>query len=482
MYFRQIIDGCLGQYAYMIACQGTKEAIIIDPERDIDRYLNMADKKNFDIVAVAETHIHADFLSGARQLAEQTGAKLYLSAEGDDEGWGSNWAKESKYDVTFLRHGDKFEVGKISLQAIHTPGHTPEHLSYLVTDAGADVPVGLVSGDFLFAGDVGRPDLLETAAKEKGTQLASAKSLFASTDTVFELPEFVQVWPGHGEGSSCGKGMGAIPQSTTGYETRQNPALKYSRDSEDAFVNYILDDQPEPPLYFARMKELNRDGVPLLEHLPNPYTVPVQELRELLNLDNLVILDTRPDRITFMVRHLPGALYTPLDAIFCTAVGSVVEDPSAPILIVGSPYRKDDAVRRLIRTGYDNIVGFVTHEALYRYMGPLKRCGSIEIIDFAEMEEMRKAGAQIIDVRYTAEWDKGHVPGALHAPYSRLTERLSDFSCRDEIAVHCASGERSALAASYLKAKGFDVKLVNDMFSNYEKIGEVVSEEIDMAE
>ncbi len=482
MFFRQIIDGCLGQYAYMIACQGTKEAIVFDPERDIDRYLKLADSKNFNIVAVAETHIHADFLSGARQLAEQTGAKLYLSAEGEDAGWGSNWAKNSNYDVTFLRHGDSFYVGKIKIEAIHTPGHTPEHLSFLVTDAGADVPVGLISGDFLFAGDVGRPDLLETAAKQKGTQLASAKALFRSTDKVFELPEFIQVWPGHGEGSSCGKGLGAIPQTTTGYEVRQNPALKFSREGETPFVSYILDDQPEPPLYFARMKALNRDGVPLLDRLPNPPELAVQELREVLKMDNLVILDTRPDRITFMVRHLPGALYTPLDAIFCTAVGSVVEDATAPILIIGSPYRKDDAVRRLVRIGYDNIVGFVTHEVLYRYMGPLARCGGIEIIDFAEMERMRKAGAQIIDVRYTAEFERGHVPGALHAPYSRLTEYLKDFSCEREIAVHCASGERSALAASYLKGRGFKVKLVNDNFSNYEKIGALETEEAAAAE
>nr|WP_243664236.1 MBL fold metallo-hydrolase [Rhodothermus marinus] len=170
MLFRQIFDPKLAQYAYLIGCQQTKEAIVIDPERDVDQYLRLAEEEGLRIVAVAETHIHADFLSGARELAERVGARLYLSAEGEADGWASNWAKNGRYDVTFLRDGDTFRIGNIEFRAVHTPGHTPEHLCYLVTDrgGGATEPMGIVTGDFVFVGDLGRPDLLESAARISG--------------------------------------------------------------------------------------------------------------------------------------------------------------------------------------------------------------------------------------------------------------------------------------------------------------------------
>ncbi len=469
MFFRQLIDPCLGQYSYMIACQGSKEAIVIDAERDVDRYLQLADRRGFNIVAVAETHIHADFLAGSRELAEKTGAHLYLSAEGESEGWTYHWAKNSDYKVTFLKDGDTFKLGGITFKAIFTPGHTPEHLCFLVTDAGQTAPIGIISGDFLFAGDLGRPDLLETAAHQKGTQEKLAAALYESSPKVDEWPEHILVWPGHGEGSSCGKGMGAVPVTTAGYEQRTNKALGFARQGRDSFISYILDDQPEPPMYFARMKQLNRDGVPVLGQLPTPAELSVQELRVYLEQEKPVIVDTRSDRLVFMSRHLPGSLFMPLDNIFCTAAGSVIEDPEAKILLVGSRDRCNEAVRRLVRVGYDNIDAFVTLDTLYRYMGPLPCCGRIEMIDFMKMEEMRKNGAEIIDVRYESEFEQGHVPGAINAPYTRLVERLSDFTCKKDIAVHCGTGLRAALAGSYLASKGFKVSVVNDLFSHYEQ-------------
>jgi hydroxyacylglutathione hydrolase len=271
MYFRQIFDPELAQYAYIIGCQATGEALVIDPERDIDRYVEIAGEEGLRIVAVTETHIHADFLSGAREFAEQHGVKLYLSDEGD-ENWKYFWAKDSDYDVTFLKDGDVFDVGNIRIRAVHTPGHTPEHVSFLVTDrgGGASEPMGIASGDFVFVGDLGRPDLLETAAGVAGAREPSARRLFDSTKRFLALDDHVQVWPGHGAGSACGKALGAVPQSTVGYERRFNAGLSF--DEEQSFVDAILDGQPEPPIYFARMKELNKSGVPILGDPPSSST------------------------------------------------------------------------------------------------------------------------------------------------------------------------------------------------------------------
>ena len=223
MLFRQISDDRLAQYAYLIGCQQTGEALIIDPERDIDRYIDIATAEGLKIVAVTETHIHADFVSGALEFAER-GVDVYLSDEGDED-WKYGWA--SRPNVTLLKSGDTFPVGKIQIEAVHTPGHTPEHMSFLVTDygGGANKPMGLISGDFVFVGDVGRPDLLETAAGNVGAQEPSAKKLYASIQEFLKLPDYMQLWPGHGAGSACGKALGAIPESTVGYEKMFNANL-----------------------------------------------------------------------------------------------------------------------------------------------------------------------------------------------------------------------------------------------------------------
>ena len=277
MFFRRVSDDLLAQYGYLIGCQRTGEAIVIDPERDIDRYVELARSEGLEIVAVAETHIHADFLSGAREFAEQYGTKLFLSDEGGPD-WGSEWARKGSYDVRFLHDGDRFRIGNVELRALHTPGHTPEHLSYFVTDlgSGSNEPMGIASGDFVFVGDVGRPDLLETAAGVVGAQDPSARTLYASVLRFLQLPDHLQVWPGHGAGSVCGKAPGAVPQSTVGYERRHSPALAHR--SEEEFVDFILEGQPEPPLYFARMKELNREGPPVLGPFPTPQRIDTHTL------------------------------------------------------------------------------------------------------------------------------------------------------------------------------------------------------------
>ena len=271
MLLRQVFDPYLAQYAYLVGCQRSGEALIIDPERDIDRYRELAAENGLRITAVAETHIHADFVSGGRELAQDPNVHLYLSAEGAPD-WTYRWPAEGS-NAHFLKHGDHFMVGNIRVEAVHTPGHTPEHLSYLITDlgGGADQPIALATGDFVFVGDVGRPDLLESAAGIKGAMEPSARKLQESLhDRLAPFADYLQILPAHGAGSACGKTLGAVPTSTLGYERRFNGALKLALNDGDAFVREILSGQPEPPLYFATMKRVNRDGIAVTGGVPKP--------------------------------------------------------------------------------------------------------------------------------------------------------------------------------------------------------------------
>jgi hydroxyacylglutathione hydrolase len=303
MLLKQIVDPALSQYAYLVGCQRSGEAILIDPERDLDRYLRIAAENDLKIVAVAETHIHADYLSGARELVERHGATAYLSAEGGED-WQSEWAKGHDR-VRFLRDGDSFKIGNIGFEAMYTPGHTPEHLSFVVTDhgGGADQPMAIFSGDFIFVGDVGRPDLLESAAGQAGAMEPSARVLYETLRSTSVLPEFLQVLPAHGAGSACGKALGAIPASTMGYERRFNRALASALESgEGEFVKEILSGQPEPPPYFARMQRDNRLGPALLKGgaLPRPRRISAPDLPRWVDTEGTAILDLRSDRKQFL--------------------------------------------------------------------------------------------------------------------------------------------------------------------------------------
>ena len=260
MLLKRIYDTKLAQASYLIGCAATGEAIVVDPNRDIDQYLRAAADEGLTIAVVTETHIHADFVSGSRELVERTGAQLLLSDEGDAD-W--KYAFASAASATLLHDGDSFMVGNLKFEVMHTPGHTPEHLTFLVTDTPAtDRPMGAITGDFIFVGDVGRPDLLERAAKMQGTMEASARTLFRSLQRFKQFPDHLQIWPGHGAGSACGKALGAVPSSTLGYERFANWGLATT--SEDEFVQAVLAGQPEPPKYFAEMKRINKMGPAIL--------------------------------------------------------------------------------------------------------------------------------------------------------------------------------------------------------------------------
>jgi hydroxyacylglutathione hydrolase len=466
MLFRQITDSALAQNAYLVGCQQTGEALLIDPERDIDRYVDLAAEDNLEIVAVAETHIHADFLSGAREFADRYGVTVYLSDEGDAD-WKYAWAEDPVYDVHLLTDGDTFSIGHIDLEAVYTPGHTPEHLSYRITDrgGGADAPMGIISGDFVFVGDLGRPDLLESAAGEAGAQEPAARTLYASVQRFFDWPDYLQVWPGHGAGSACGKALGAVPDSTVGYEKRFNAAIDAARKGEQAFVDAILEGQPEPPLYFGRMKQLNKQGPPLLGSLPQPTRLSVEELGALAGRTDVAVLDTRLDRSAFMTGHLPGALYAPLNKSFPTVAGSYVE-PGMPIYLIVEKDDLDAAVRNLIRIGLDDVRGYAPPATFQVHAAQGGTVAAIEEIDFAEIGLRHRDDTVVLDVRRQSEFVEGHLPDARNVAHTRLRARLDEVPDDKTVLVHCLSGARSAVASALLARHGRDVIYVNGLFDH----------------
>jgi hydroxyacylglutathione hydrolase len=469
MFLRQITDPSLAQNAYLIGCQRSGEAIVIDPERDLDRYFAVAAENHLRITAVAETHIHADYLSGARELVERHGVTAYLSGEGGPD-WQFEWAKGNP-QARFLRDGDTFRVGNMSFQAVHSPGHTPEHLSFLVTDhgSGADEPIALLSGDFLFVGDVGRPDLLESAAGQTGVMEPSARTLYDSLRRTNALPEHLQILPAHGAGSACGKALGAVPVSVLGYERRFNSALREAlHGSANEFVKDILAGQPEPPRYFARMKRDNRLGPPLLPagELPKPQRVPADEIDQWVGVAGRTVVDLRSDRKAFMNRHLRGSIYAPLaGGKLPVSAGSYVEEGSKILLVLESESQLDEAVRQLVRIGLDEVVAWIPAiEAMQAdsFTSSIPRLPTADLADALAEDP----GALVLDVRGADEFAGGHVEGAVNIAYTRLAARLTELPDGRPVYVHCGSGLRASLAAAYLASRDIDVVHVDGNYGD----------------
>jgi hydroxyacylglutathione hydrolase len=470
MLVRQVFDPKLAQYAYLVGCPRTGEALVIDPERDVDRYFDLAARSKLRIVAAADTHIHADYVSGLREMAEQ-GVRVYASKEGGPD-WQYEWLIGSSYDHRLLADGDTFTVGNIEFRASHTPGHTPEHLVYLVRDGGSGAGdfIAVASGDFVFVGDVGRPDLLETAAGMTGSMEPGARALFRSIrDNFRALPEFLQVWPAHGAGSACGKALGDIPISTVGYELRHNASIKAAAE-EAGFVRFILSGQPEPPPYFARMKRVNKEGPRVLGTLPFPRPLGAEEVAEATGRREVVVLDTR-SRKPYLAGHLRGAIHADLDYQFCTIAGSYVEDEATVVLVVPRE-RVEEAVRALVRIGYDHIDGYVTPEVLAAHAAAGGELTATETIDMQELEARRlRGGVRVLDVRGRAEFEGHHVPGATNIAHTRLRVRLDELPKDEPVLVHCNSGARSAAAVGLLERHGYQVTDVDDLVANYEARG-----------
>ena len=452
MFFQRFYDTSLAQASYLIGCQRTGEALIVDPNRDVEQYIAAAEKEGLRVSHVTETHIHADFVSGARELAERTGAQLLLSDEGGAE-W--RYAFAASAGAKLLRDGDVFMVGNIKIEVMHTPGHTPEHISFVVTDTPASAgPWGILTGDFVFVGDVGRPDLLERAAGHAGTMEASAHVLFHSLARFRALPDHMQVWPGHGAGSACGKTLGAIASSTVGYEKRANWALAM-RD-EDHFVSAVLEGQPEPPRYFAQMKRINKDGPRLLSLVPRPQRLPANALSALVERRE-VIVDLR-SAAEFAAGHVPGTINIPLNGSFTTWAGWLLPYDRDVYLVLDdvNGARVEHATRDLAMIGLDRVAGVLGADAVIAWERSGQAFATIAQVSPAEAASMLGSGvATVLDVRGRSEWEVGHVPGAPNVPVGYLADRLGELPRDRSLIVYCQAGARSAIAASVLQARGF---------------------------
>ena len=452
MLLKRFYDTKLAQASYLIGCQATGEAIVVDANRDVEQYVTAAADEDLRITHVTETHIHADFVSGSRELAERCTAQLFLSDEGGDD-WRYAYAAES--GATLVHDGDVIRVGNVRLQVMHTPGHTPEHICFVVTDgAASEHPMGVLTGDFIFVGDVGRPDLLERAAHIQGTMVAGARALFASLQRFAQLPDYLQLWPGHGAGSACGKSLGAVPSTTLGYERIANWALSLT--DEDEFIHAVLAGQPEPPRYFAEMKRINKAGPRVLGGFARPRHGSFAELGVLLGNDALVV-DTR-GAVEFAAGFVPGTINIPFNKSFTTWAGSLIPFDRDFYLIINAndAHVVDEAVRDLAMIGLDRVAGYfgVDSVSAWAATNPLAIVPQVTVQDLAA--RVRPGGPQVIDVRGAAEWEAGHLPGILNIPLGSLPDRLGQLSHDRPIVVHCQGGGRSAIAASILRAHGFD--------------------------
>lgn len=447
MFFKHFYDEDLAQGSYLIGSRATGEAVVVDARRDVHVYLAEAAKQGLKITAVTETHIHADYLSGSRELAAATGATLYLSAEG-----GADW--QYAFAGEPLRHDSTISVGSVTLRAIHTPGHTPEHLSFLVTDSeAADEPGLLLSGDFVFVGDLGRPDLLDTAAGGVDTRFAGAGQLFASLrDHFVTLPDQVQVWPGHGAGSACGRALGSAPSTTVGHEKQTAwwaPFIQAG--DQQGFIAELLDGQPDTPRYFGRMKVQNRDGPALLGQRP-----PLRQFSAQDATGDYQVVDTRP-AATFNEAGLQDALHVPGGKKFATYASYVLNPAqSRPLVLLANGEGHASELRdRLAWLGFDDVAGYISNpEGFTQRSAPQ--------VAPAELEAL--PDAFVVDVRSAAEHAAGSISGAQHLHAGSVLWHLNELPAGKPVVVYCQSGARATLAASALRLAGVDAR---ELTGNY---------------
>jgi len=444
MLLKYFYDQALAHASYMVGCQRTGEAILIDPDRSIDHYIEFARREGMKIVGTAETHIHADYVSGSRELAEKVGARIYVSDEGPAD-WKYTFVRD--YDHMMLKDGSEFGVGNIKFKVMHTPGHTPESISFILTDVGggADKPMGIFTGDFVFVGSTGRPDLLEEVAGQAGSAEPGARDLYRSIQKFLQLPAYLQVWPSHGAGSACGKGLGAIPSSTVGYEGLFNEALQFS--SEDAFVDYILTDQPEAPPYFAVMKHVNKHGPKVIGDEGMPSKLEVADLASTVEVNTVIDVNASKN---FATEHVPGTINIPTKYI--ARDGGWFIEYEEPLYLIAGSETLAETIRVFREIGVDNIAGYFDADEV-RKAGLATE--SYEYSTPAELVDRIKNGDVIlVDVRRQAEWDEGHIHQANYSFLGSMLDDAGNLANDKPIVFQCRSGARSAVACSIAQANG----------------------------
>lgn len=444
MHFKQFYVGCLAHASYLIGDQA--EAVVVDPSRDVQMYLDEAAAHGLTIKWILETHLHADFVSGHRELAQRTGATIAIGGKA-----------EAAYPHRALCEGDEIWLGELLIRALETPGHTPESLSYLVFERAGDAkPWAVLTGDTLFVGDVGRVDILSSRLPVAELAGLMYDSLHGK---LLKLPDETRVYPAHGAGSLCGRSIGKETWSTIGREREMNPAL--ADHGREAFIAEITRDVPETPVYFLHSRDLNKAGPSLDAQRDFPPSLAPAEVRARAER-GAVILDTR-DSDAFAACHPEGALHVSLDGQFASWVGTLI-GPDDEIVLVVEPDRAEEAVMRLARVGYERVSG-ILDGGCRRWCEAGLPHGSVAEIPASAL----KPGAmRVLDVRRPGEWEGFRVPGAMLAPLAKLPARLKELDRGAEWTVVCASGYRSMIAASVLARAGFTrVRNVRDGMDAY---------------
>ncbi|OIJ94530.1 MBL fold metallo-hydrolase [Streptomyces colonosanans] len=449
MFFAQYYLDCLSQASYLIADETTGQAVVVDPRRDVDEYLADADARGFTIVGVINTHFHADFLAGHLELASRTGAWI---------GYGQR--AQTEYPIRRLTDGERITLGDVTLQILETPGHTPESVSVLVHEHADDTtPYGVLTGDALFIGDVGRPDLLASLG---ATSDQLARMLYDSVQRkLMALPDDVRVFPGHGAGSACGKNLSTERQSTIGAQRATNYACAPM--SEDDFVALVSGGQPSAPAYFVHDAVLNRKNHPLFDATTAPSPLDAADFLT-RRTAGAVVIDAR-DPQDFATGHLDGSVNVPIDGRFAEQAGTVVA-ADRDILLITPHGREEETATRLARIGFDRVTGYLHHPE-EAFVGVPDQIQPASRLTVAQLRDALTGPVPpvVIDVRGAGEREEGAIPGSLHIPLAELPHRTDEIPTDQPIVVHCAGGHRSSIAASLLRHHGHHD--VSDLLGGY---------------
>jgi len=442
MYFKQFYLGCLAHASYLIGSEG--EAAVVDPQRDVDQYVKEADANGLKIKYVIETHLHADFVSGHRELAARTGAEIIFGAQAG-----------AAFPHRAVHEGDEIKLGKVTLKIMETPGHTPESICVLVLDEQGEAQK-ILTGDTLFIGDVGRPDL--AGGKGYSSAIMAGMMFDSLHQKLLTLPNEVEVYPAHGAGSMCGRNMSKETSSTIGAQRLTNYALKPM--SKDEFVRMMTVDLPESPPYFPKDAEINRTGAVALDQLPKPAALSPAEVQAATTRadgERCTVLDVR-SAAEFGVAHVPGSINIGLGGQFAIWAGSLIPIDTPLIIVAESEEKAEEAVIRLARVGHEGVQGFLSG-GVSAWTDAGFPVQSVPQLSVDELDELikREPALQILDVRRAPEYEGGHVPNAVHSPLLTLEKNAASLplDMARPLAVICAGGYRSSAATSLLQPRGF---------------------------